>query len=82
MSDYGTDDNDCHSESVPCRNLQTVMDRATDGADVYVTSNILSLSTCIVNSTISYRLQRNISQFEITYPGNYQNSNNSLRILT
>ena len=27
--------------SAPCRNLQTVLDRATDGADIYVTSETL-----------------------------------------
>ena len=43
MSDDGSDDNDCHSESEPCRNLQTVLDRAKDGADIYVTSDTLSL---------------------------------------
>ena len=43
MSDDGSDDNDCHSASAPCRNLQTVLDRATDGADIYVTSDTLSL---------------------------------------
>ena len=32
VSDDGSDDNDCHSASTPCRNLQTVLDRATDGA--------------------------------------------------
>ena len=43
VSDYGSDDNDCHSASAPCKNLQTVLDRATDGADIYVTSDTLSL---------------------------------------
>ena len=43
MSGDGSDDNDCHSASTPCRNLQTVLDRATDGADIYVTSDTLSL---------------------------------------
>ena len=43
MSDDGSDDNDCHSASTSCRNLQTVLDRATDGADIYVTSDSLSL---------------------------------------
>ena len=43
MSDDGSDDNTCHSVPAPCRNLQTVLDRATDGADIYVTSDTLSL---------------------------------------
>ena len=48
MSDDGSDDNDCHSVSTPCRNLQTVLDRARDGADIYVTSNTLSLDFVIM----------------------------------
>ena len=44
VSDTGSDNNDCHLESAPCRNLQTILDRAKDGADVYVTSNFLSLN--------------------------------------
>ena len=43
VSDDGSDDNDCHSASTPCRNLQTVLNRAADGADIYVTSDTLSL---------------------------------------
>ena len=43
VSDDGSDNNDCHSESAPCKNLQTVLDRATDGADIYVTSRTFSL---------------------------------------
>ena len=60
VSDDGSDYNDCHSESAPCRNLQTVLDRATDGADIYVTSDTLSLSgaqdVCLLMSNISYSL--------------------------
>ena len=43
VSNDGSDDNDCHSAAGPCRSLQTVLDRATDGADIYVTSDSLSL---------------------------------------
>ena len=70
MSDDGSDDNDCHSASAPCRKLQTVLDRATDGADIYVTSNTLSLDfrivhisglyilgDCIIKSSLSYTLR-------------------------
>ena len=67
MSDDGSDDNDCHSASAPCRNLQTFLDRAADGADIYVTSNTLSLDfntkhmdgwiDCVINSRISYTLR-------------------------
>ena len=67
MSDDGSDDNDCHSASAPCRNLQIVLDRAADGADIYVTSQTLSLDSnkkqidywdyCIINSSLSYTLR-------------------------
>ena len=60
MSADGSDTNDCHSVSAPCRNLQTVLDRATDGADIYVTSDTLSIrkdSRCEVNSNLSYTLK-------------------------
>ena len=43
LSEFGSDDNDCHSEFTQCRNLQTVLERATDGADIYVTSRRLPL---------------------------------------
>ena len=84
VSDDGLDDNDCHSESVPCKNLQTVLNRVTDGADIYVKSETLSLnmvhgfvwikgknqSACIINSSMSYTLQSvNNHHFEITCPG-------------
>ena len=57
ISDEGSDQNDCHSESAPCLNLQTVLDRATDGADIYVTSDTLSLHGGWVESSISYSIQ-------------------------
>ena len=73
MSDSGSDDNDCHSVSAPCRILETVLDRATDGADIYVTSETLSLGVkpgfdgymnfCKVESSISYT----ISSYKETY---------------
>ena len=44
VSDEGSDENNCHTESTPCRNLQTVLDRALDDADIYVTSSTLSLA--------------------------------------
>ena len=50
LSDSGSDENDCHSQSAPCKNLQTVMDRATDGADIYVTSDTLSLDAVHSNT--------------------------------
>ena len=53
VSDDGSDENDCHTESAPCRNLQTVLDRATDGADIYVTSPILSLDKNYGNVSIN-----------------------------
>ena len=58
VSDSGSDDNDCHSESAPCKNLQTVLDRATDGADIYITSETLSLDgECTVTTNTSVNLQ-------------------------
>ena len=80
VSDYGSDDNDCHSASAPCRNLQTVLDRATDGAEIFVTSNTLSLDSntkrfykhdyCVINSSLSYTLRSyHNSSINITCPG-------------
>ena len=62
VSDYGSDDNDCHSASAPCRNLQIVLNRAADGADIYVTSDSLSLDGhrnkygCEISSPFSYTI--------------------------
>ena len=79
MSDDSSDDNDCHSESAPCRNLQTVLDRATDGADIYVISQTLSLDTyihkclygpcCLVDSSLSYNLYGFHRMVELTCKG-------------
>ena len=44
VSEFGTDDNDCRSEFSQCRHLQTILDRARDGAQIYVTSGRLLLS--------------------------------------
>ena len=60
VSDDGSDDNDCHSESAPCRNLQIVLNRATDGADIYVTSDTLSLSGAQVKNAISKPEQEDV----------------------
>ena len=63
VSEFGSDDNDCHSESAPCKNLQTVLSRATDGADIYVTSRSLLLDgrhrnyfACTISSPLSYTI--------------------------
>ena len=76
VSDDGLDNNDCHSVSAPCKNLQTVLDRATDGADIYVISPFLALGMiikpcyglqswdcCTVESSISYT----ITSYKKTY---------------
>ena len=56
--------------SASCKNLQTVLDRATDGADICVTSDTLFLNgsliedhlrmiiwvTCVIESHLSYTL--------------------------
>ena len=51
VSDDGSDENDCHSPTVPCRNLQTVLNRAKDDADIYVTSPKLSVDKVYRNVT-------------------------------
>ena len=69
VSDYGPDDNDCQTESTPRQKIQTVLNRATDGAGICVTSHTLSLDIgnkfqcsnryygcCEVNSNISYSI--------------------------
>ena len=69
VSDYGSDDNDCHSVSVPCMNLQTILDRATDGADIHVTSDTLSLDgqtdgySCTLMSNINYTISSHKNTF-------------------
>ena len=49
VSDYGSDANHCHVPTVPCKNLQTVLDRAAkmygDDAQIYVTSTSADLGT-------------------------------------
>ena len=54
VSDSGSDDNDCHLASAPCRNLQTVLDRARDGVDIYVTSDTLSLESYYLDDAVSF----------------------------
>ena len=86
VSDSGSDDNDCHSESAPCRNLQTVLDRATNGVDIYITSKTLSLDgyktgvsggarSCLVLSTQSYSLTGLKGMVEFTCKGNFSKQN-------
>ena len=54
VSDGGSDRYDCQTASAPCRNLQTVLNRASDSADIYVTSETLSLD--LVNDTVWYKM--------------------------
>ena len=54
VSDEGSDKYNCQTESTPCKNLQTVLDRASDGADIYITSEALSLD--LVNKTVWYKI--------------------------
>ena len=69
ISDEGSDDNNCHTESIPCKNLQTVLNRAHkmygDGADIYVTSRTLTLDLVISNK-MSFTLSSINSQRSIT----------------
>ena len=54
VSDMGSDRYNCQTESTPCKNLQTVLDRASDGAEIYVTSETLSLD--LVYDTVWYKM--------------------------
>ena len=54
VSDEGSDRYNCQTESTPCKNLQTILDRASNGADIYVTSQTLSLD--LVYDTIWYTM--------------------------
>ena len=54
VSDEGSDQYNCQTESSPCKNLQTVLDRASDGAEIYVTSETLSLD--LVYDTVWYKM--------------------------
>ena len=54
VSDEGSDQYNCQTESSPCKNLQTVLDRASDGAEIYVTSEILSLD--LFYDTVWYKM--------------------------
>ena len=54
VSDGGSDMYDCQTECTPCKNLQTILDRASDGADIYVTSETLSLD--LINDTLWYTM--------------------------
>ena len=54
VSDEGSDKYNCQTESTPCKNLQTVLDRASDGAEIYVTSATLTLD--LVYDTLWYKM--------------------------
>ena len=54
VSDEGSDENNCQTESSPCNNLQTILDRASDKANIYSTSDTLSLD--LVNDTVWYKM--------------------------
>ena len=54
ISVEGSDKSNCQTESTPCKNLQTVLDRASDGAEIYVTSEILSLN--LVYGTVWHKM--------------------------
>ena len=47
VSMFASDDNDCQSESAPCKNLHTVLDRVTDGSVICVLSYKISLDGVI-----------------------------------
>ena len=54
VSDEGSDRDNCQTESTPCQNLQTVLDRASDADEIYVTSETLSLD--LVHDTVWYKM--------------------------
>ena len=54
VSDEGSDKYNCQTESTPCKNLQTVLNRASDHAEIYITSETLSLD--LVNDTVWYKM--------------------------
>ena len=54
VSDEGSDRYNCQTEFTPCKNLQTVLDRALDGVEIYVTSETLSLD--LVHETVWYKM--------------------------
>ena len=54
VSDEGSDRDNCQTESTPCKNLQTVLNRASDHAEIYVTSETLSLD--LVKDMVWYKM--------------------------
>ena len=54
VSDEGSDRDNCQTESTPCKNLQTVLNRASDGAEIYITSEIFHLD--LVDETFWYKM--------------------------
>ena len=62
VSDEGSDRYNCQTKSTPCKHLQTVLDRASDGAEIYITSETLSLD--LVNDTVWYKMA--YSRFPLT----------------
>ena len=88
MSDDGSDNNHCNLESTPCRNLQTVLNRATVNADIYVTSSTLSLDgvhsnnewqavkCCLAKSSLSFTINSlNGPTVNLTCSGSLSRSN-------
>ena len=65
VSDDGSDANHCHVPTVPCKNLQTVLDRAAkmygDDAQIYVTSTVLTLAHFMENK-VSFMLSSFINK--------------------
>ena len=60
-SDEGSDMNVCNSLASPCRHLQSVLNKACDGADIIITSSTLNLNPkekerCQIESQKSFRI--------------------------
>ena len=69
VSDNGSDLANCQTANTPCRNLQTVLNKAADGAVISVMSTSLNLdgviisadhmrtSQCVLESSVSFSMQ-------------------------
>ena len=80
VSDNGSDVANCQTASTLCRNLQTVLNKAVDGAVIFVTSTSLNLdggltdvdgtSNCVLESSVSFSIQPfNNENVEVTCSG-------------
>ena len=80
VSDNGSDVANCQTASTPCKNLQAVLNKAADGAVIYVTSTSLNLdgglidvdgtSNCLLETSVSFSIHPfNNGNVEVTCSG-------------